>query len=425
MRYLAIIIIVAACHFSPPPAVTADADDVAAGDAAIAPDGQPAPAAGSGVFDPLGTTIQDHSCAASGSVDWQVLDNWLLVPHQAPALAPTGEIEACVSRYAGWVTNAADAANVSRASVYAALAASGECDGDYDGAMISGALCAAASSGIDAATCAAQMASSVEFGIGSVARALASTTSHESDPPLMAAFLSSGKVACGGGGRWNLVAAAGYIDAYVAAYNSYNALSRELPRCKKRIILTTALYSGMGNPGEAGVDESNGCWTYERVSKDNAEWKICNFDGTVNHPDGVKWAYDDTNTDNDATTEVNRILACQSGAPGRGYIYMANRGDGWRQAVTTGVRVHFAELYSSQTAVDDQYATWTAGGTPGDPMVNFGEAATTAADIKASAARACGQVADGEYLGVYIYPTSLDGDRLTALVDALNACTGN
>jgi hypothetical protein len=421
MRYSAIIIL-AACHVESfdPSTTSADAN---LADAIAASDAQPAAASGSGIFDPLSTTIHDHSCAGSGTVDWQLLDNWVLIPHAAPALAPAGQLDACVARYAGWVTNAADAAGVSRASVYAALAASGECDHDYDGLMISAALCSAANPGVDADTCAAQMASSVEFGIGSIARALASTPAHQSDPPLMAAFLSSGKVACGGGDRWNLVAAAGYVDAYVAAYNSYNA--RPLPNCTKRIVMTTALYSGMGNPGADGVAESNGCWTYERVSKDNAEWKICNYDGTVNHPDGVKWAYDDTNTLNDATTELDRIAACQQNTPGRGYIYMANRGAGWRQTATANVRAHFAELYSSQTAIDDQYSTWTADATPGSPMLSFGEAATTAADIKAATAQACSQVGNNGFLGVYIYPTSLDGDRLTALVQALNACTGN
>lgn len=438
MRCFAIIITVAvaACHSDPlaqssaadAGALVADgltADGTVITDDAAAFDGQPAPAPGSGVFDPPSTSIHDHSCAVSGSLDWQVLDNWVLNPHSAPALAPDGQIEACVSRYAGWVTTAADAAGVSRASVYAALAASGECDHDYDGAMISGALCAVANPSLDAQSCAAAMAGSVDFGITSVARALASaTTAHKSDPPLMAAFLSSGDVACGGSDHWNLVAAPGYVDAYVAAYNSYNALSHHVPSCSKRIVLTTALYSGMGNPGEAGVPASNGCWTYERVSKSNAEWKICNYDGTVYHPDGVKWAYDDTNTYNDATTEKNRILACEHGVTGRGYVYMANRGAGWRKAVTSGVRAYFAELYSSQTAVDDQYATWTADGTPGSPMLDFGEAGTTVATIKAATARACNQVAGGGFLGIYVYPTSLDGDRLTAVVQALNACTG-
>ncbi|HEY1546521.1 MAG TPA: hypothetical protein VGG28_01810 [Kofleriaceae bacterium] len=423
MRYFALVILAAckAAAFDPSSSATTDASAADAG--ATTADAQPAPAPGSGVDDPPSETIHDHSCAGSGTVDWQLLDNWVINPHLAPALAPAGQLDACVARYAGWVTNAADAAGVSRASVYAALAAAGECDHDYDGLMISGALCATANSGVDTNACAAQMASSVEFGVGSIARALASTKTHQSDPPLMAAFLSSGKVACGGGDRWNLVAAAGYVDAYVAAYNSYNP--RQPPSCTKRIVVTTALYTGMGNPGEAGVAESNGCWTYERVSKDNVEWKICNYDGTVNHPDGVKWAYDDTNTLNDATTEQTRITACQTGAPGRGYIYMANRGAGWRQTATANVRAHFAELYSSQTTVDDQDSTWTADSTPGSPMLNFGEAATTAAEIKAAAAQACGQVGNNGFLGVYVYPTSLDGDRLTALVQALNACTGS
>ncbi|MBM4375701.1 MAG: hypothetical protein FJ095_11500 [Deltaproteobacteria bacterium] len=194
--------------------------------------------------------------------------------------------------------------------------------------------------------------------------------------------------------------------------------------CKKRLIATFALYSGLGTPGAKGVPASNGCWVYERVSKENPEWKLCNYNGTVHHPSGSKWAYDDTSSNHVKSTETARIASCRDGVPGRGYIYMTNRGNGWVWGASKGVRTHFAELYSSQYTVADQYGAWLDDGKPGGaPMVNFGEAATSTATIGSITKKECGQVKDGEYLGVYIYPTSMTEGRLTAFVNAMNACT--
>jgi hypothetical protein len=87
------------------------------------------------------------------------------------------------------------------------------------------------------------------------------------------------------------------------------------------------------------------------------------------------------------------------------------------------VRTHFAELYSSQAAVADQFSTWKSAGEPGAPMVNFGESATSASTIASVTAETCAEVADKKWWGLYIYPTALDGTRLAAMVKALNACT--
>ncbi len=406
------LVLLAACGAAHDPAMVSV--DGAAPDAVA--EQPPDPAPGDGVLDPATSSLHDHGCAGA---DWQAQGGWVELARRAPDVATAGEMERCVQRYAGWVTNEADRANVSRASVYAALAATGQCDADhpYDGAVMTAAQC----SGVNPtdADCAAHLASSRGFGIATLATLLASgATEHARDVPLMGAFVSAGHVKCGGTDRWKLDAAAGFVDHYVAAYNSYHQLATPLPTCAKHIVMSVALYSGM-DP----VVDPNGCWTYERVEKSNSEWKLCQYDGTVYHPDGVKWAYDDTNTLNDATTEKNRVTACASGMPIGGYIYMANRGSGWRQVTSTGVRAHFAELYSSQTAVDDQFALWKSGGKPGSPMINVGEAATTAAQIKAATAQACAEVGDQGWFGLYVYPQTLDGDRLAALVSALNACT--
>lgn len=338
-------------------------------------------------------------------------------------------MERCVERYAGWVTHEADAAMVSRAAVYAALAASGQCDEgtDYDGALVTGAWCTAVNPGLTEAACLAEMAKLRSFGIRTLAQVLGhadALAAHAQDIPLMAALVSNGEVACGGDDRWKLAAPAGYLDRYVAAYNSYKALSSALPACNKRIVVSVALYTGLDTPGVDGVAAANGCWTYERVAKQNEEWKICNYDGTVSHANGVKWAYDDTSTNHVSATEKAGILACKDAVPGRGYVYMTNRGDGWPKVVTDGVTVHFAEIYSGQFTVDDQFDLWKAEGAPGEPMVHLGEAATTSAMISTATKRACNEVGDGGYLGVYVYPESLRTARMSAMVEALNACTG-
>jgi hypothetical protein len=409
-----LLALVAACSSptAPPPGGDPGVDAAGA-------EQQPEPAPGKGVADPASSTLHDHGCAG---VDWQLIGDWLLTARAAPMLAPPDELDRCVARYAGWVTNDADAANVSRGMVYAALAATGQCaaDHDYDGALVSGAQCAAANSGMDAAACLVQMQASRAFGIATLVQVL---DGAGQDPPLVAAKVATGKAECGGTDRWKLVAPDGFVDHFVGAYNAYHARSAMPPACKKHIVVTAALYTGMGKPGEGGVAEANGCWTYERVTKSDTEWKLCQYNGNVFHPDGVKWAYDDTNTYNDLTTETNRVAACSNGTPIGGYIYMANRGSGWRKVTTTHVRSHFAELYSSQTEVDDQFSLWKNGGEPGAPMVNFGEAATTASMIATSTARTCAEVADKDWWGVYVYPTSLDDARMTAMVKALNDCT--
>jgi hypothetical protein len=414
MRF-ALLICLAAC--STPAASSGDDDGPGSG---LAPDGaieevQPEPAAGDGVADPSAKTLHDHGCAG---VDWQLINGWLEIAKRAPDIAPAEELERCVTRYAGWATHAADDAGVSRAMIYAALSATGQCaaEHEYDGALMTGERCAAANAGMSAEDCAAKMASSRAFGITTLATTLKDLTQ---DPVIAAARLSTGSATCGGTDRWKIMAPTGFIDHFVAAYNAYTARGKAPPACKKHIVVTVALYTGMGDASEG----ANGCWTYERVTKQSEEWKLCQYSGDVFHPDGVKWVYDDTNTFNNLTTETNRVTACRAGVPMGGYIYMANRGSGWRKVTTTGVRSHFAEVYSSQFEIDDQFTLWKNSGEPGAPMINFGEPNFTAAQIAASTTRTCAEVPDKDWLGVYVYPQNLEDTRLDAMVTALNKCT--
>jgi hypothetical protein len=380
---------------------------------------QPDPASGDGVADPPSSTLHDDNCAGQ---QWQLLSGLVQFPHAAPAMGDSVELDRCVERYAGWVTNDGDDAGVSRAMMYAALAATGECaEGhDWDGALMSGDQCSAANHGMDATACLAQMKSSRAFGIATLAATL---KAGGTDVPLVAGKLATGAVTCGGGDGWKIAAPAGFVDHFVGAYNTFAARKNPPHACSKRIIVSFALYTGLGKPGGNGVAEANGCWVYERVAKDNPEWKICGYDGSVHNPGGDRWAYDDTNGAHDAGTESSRITSCRSGAPVAGYVYMANRGDGWHFVTSTGVRSHFAEIYSGQTAIDDQFSAWKGAGEPGAPMVNFGEATTTASQITTATNRACAEVPGQDWFGVYVYPQTLDGDRLSALVKALNSCT--
>ena len=118
----------------------------------------------------------------------------------------------------------------------------------------------------------------------------------------------------------------------------------------------------------------------------------------------MKWAYDDTNTFNDATTEKNRVTACASGMPIGGYIYMANRGSGWRQVTSTrrarALRGALLEPDRDRRPVRAVEERRQAGA----PMINVGEAATTAAQIKTATAQACAEVGDQGWFGLYVYP---------------------
>lgn len=388
---------------------------------------QPEPAPGGGVWEPPTSTLHDHRCAG---LDSQILNHFITIAHKAPELGSEAALLRCVQRYAGWVTNKADAAKLSRASVYAALEASDACvDGaGYAGIRLSPSFCEKLRPELAADACATKLATDPEFGIDLAIDALKSSTAlkaHGRDPVRMGAWLANGSVACGGTDRWKLVAPVAWLDRYTQAYNAVRVLAEGPPKaCSKRLVVSFALYSALGTPGADGVPSANGCWTYERISKENSEWKLCNYDGTTHHPSGSKWTYDDTSSNHSATVEQERIKACRSGVPGRGYIYMTNRGNGWVTGSTSKVHVHFAELYSSQYTVDDQLAAWLSDGKPGGaPMLNFGEPATSTTTIAASTAKACKQVKDGGFLGVYIYPTALKGARLTAVVNALNACT--
>ncbi|MFT3695069.1 MAG: hypothetical protein QM831_18165 [Kofleriaceae bacterium] len=414
MRALFALVVLTACsnHGGANPPSGDDDGNPAATDATVA-EIQPEPADGDGVADPPSTTLHNHAC---GGIDWQHIHNFVMLRHAAPEL-DDATIHSCVTNYAGWVTHAADNANVSRASVYAALAATNQCDA-YTGTMLTGDQCAAVYPDLDATTCAAKMAASQNFGITAVAELIAKSTIQ--DPVLIGAYLAHGSIECGGTDRWKLAAPDNFIDHYVAAYNSAAALVAPMPACGKRIVVSVALYTGMDDAGVGGVTASNGCWTYERISKTNKEWNVCQYDGYTSQPGAGKWVYDDTNPFNNVATETSRINACKTG---RGYVYMANRSGSWPSVVTTGVTLHFAELYSSQDTVDDQLAQWQSAGTPGDPMVNFGEAATSTTTITNVTKTVCGLLSDGGDLGVYVYPEPLAGARMSAMVQGLNACT--
>ncbi|MBM4377678.1 MAG: hypothetical protein FJ095_21605 [Deltaproteobacteria bacterium] len=171
-------------------------------------DPQPEPAPGGGVWEPPTTTLDDYRCAG---LDWQILNHFIVIAHRAPELGDPASIKRCEQRFAGWVTTAADAGNDSRASVYAALEASGACDESptYPGLVLAPSLCTKPRPDLGADVCAEKLASEPAFGILLTADVLANATmrkAHLRGPVRMGALLGHASVACGGDDRWKLLA---------------------------------------------------------------------------------------------------------------------------------------------------------------------------------------------------------------------------
>ena len=139
----------------------------------------------------------------------------------------TSEVARCVSRYGAWVRRYADLNYVSRAAVYGALVARGDCneDGVWTRPLVSATQCAALNRGMTAAACAARMASAPDFAIDTYTRYIGTRTMrlrHRFDPPRLAAMLSTGgAIRCSRANHWHMLSTANFIDRFVAAYNAY------------------------------------------------------------------------------------------------------------------------------------------------------------------------------------------------------------
>jgi hypothetical protein len=197
------------------------------------------------------------------------------------------------------------------------------------------------------------------------------------------------------------------------------------PFCKKHLTVVFAVGVGAGAVGAY----SNGCWTVvDADGAANASFRKCSTSSfVVKNPSAPSYAYDDTNPTRPLSEDQNFLAQCSSGATGEGFEYMAYRGS-WRLLTAPHLTAYFAELYSSDTTVDDNYAEWQTpmSGHTVSPMINIGPSDTST--IGASGLKMCGRVADKGYFGVYNgawQQGMATGDpRAKALGDALDTCTG-
>ena len=184
--------------------------------------------------------------------------------------------------------------------------------------------------------------------------------------------------------------------------------------CTHRVSVTFIVYSAMPLP------KGNGCWPSERVVQ--AGWHICHYDGSTRGTDPAKWVYDDTSPVHNFALERARIAGCAAGRS-YGYEYLARRNGAWRKLNPAGVVDRFyAELYSSEFTVDDLYGLWSRNRGIGRPTINIGHA--TNARTRTAVARVCHAVASRSYISIYSSrPVTPQNGKLTAVVNALNACT--
>ena len=178
---------------------------------------------------------------------------------------------------------------------------------------------------------------------------------------------------------------------------------------------------------------SNGCWVADRTVQDDT-FRDCHSDGSIKHPGGDKWFYDDTNPYNDLSRETAAIRKCSSGET-RGFEYMAFRAGRWRLITRPHTSAYFAELYTDDAHIDDLY--YVRGVYRGNatlrahvrsaPMLNFAPYPDTYSQrrIGAEVLKVCKTLHNHGYLGLYEwhYPLPTGSPRLKTLANALNACT--
>ena len=200
------------------------------------------------------------------------------------------------------------------------------------------------------------------------------------------------------------------------------------PRCHKRIHVTFAVYTYLSE--KLG---SNGCWVADRTVQDDT-FRDCHSDGSIKHPNGNKWFYDDTNPRNDLGRERDALRRCSTGTA-RGYEDMAFRDGRWRLVGRPHTRAYFAELYTDDAHMDDLY--YAPGVYRGNatlrrhrrvaPMLNFAPYPDTYSQrqIATEIVKVCKTLHNHGFLGLYEwhYPLPADSPRLRTVARALNACT--
>jgi hypothetical protein len=200
-------------------------------------------------------------------------------------------------------------------------------------------------------------------------------------------------------------------------------------RCKRRIHVVFAVYTYLTEQLR-----SNGCWTAEDTVGD-ASFRDCHSDGSVKHPKGDKWFYDDTNPRNALGAEESALYNCSRGA-GKGYEYMAFRDGRWRLVRRPNAAAYFAELYTDDAHIDDLWyvpSVYRANHALRRhrrvaPMLNFApwpDGRYSQRQIAHEVLKVCKTVRNHGYFGLYEwhYPLPHDSARVANLARALNACT--
>lgn len=197
------------------------------------------------------------------------------------------------------------------------------------------------------------------------------------------------------------------------------------PVCKKHLTVVFAVGTGAGSVSSL----SNGCWSVtDADGAANHSFRKCSTSTfAVVNPSAASYAYDDTNPTRPLSDDQTFLSQCSSGATGEGFEYMAYRGSAWRLLTATHMKAYFAELYSSDSTIDDYFSLWpkTLSGHDVSPMINIGP--KDAATIASAATNMCKPLADGGYFGVYNAdwqtPMAATDARAKAVATALNNCT--
>jgi hypothetical protein len=204
------------------------------------------------------------------------------------------------------------------------------------------------------------------------------------------------------------------------------------PACSKHLTVLFSVGTGAGSL----ASHAHGCW--EVVDADgsaNPSFRKCSTGNWIVHnPGAANYAFDDSNPNDPLAQDQSFLSQCSAGATGEGFEYLAYRGS-WRLLFpATHLKAFFAELYSSDDQVDDDWPGAYVGNSQLAkhtvyPMINIGPRndPSPQGKIKNDGLAICKTIGDGGYFGVYVgawdQPMGDNDARIVALADALDECT--
>lgn len=227
---------------------------------------------------------------------------------------------------------------------------------------------------------------------------------------------------------------AGHHDAGDAGH-PHDAAAEAAPVCGKHLTVIFSVGTGAGSL----ASHASPCWTVvDADGAANPQWRKCSTSNyVVGNPNAPNWAFDDSNPNAPLSQDQTFLQQCAAGSTGEGFEYLAYRG-GWRLMFpATHLKAFFAEVYTSDDAVDD---LWSQPGVYSGnsqlanhtvyPMINIGPRnppSNVATVVENGALSMCKTVKDGGMLGVYVgewnLPMPSSDPRILALAKALDTCT--